>query len=200
MPFTPEKRAGTINGIIFVAIFAAAATMISDLDFIKSLGISPLVVGIVIGTLIAGVWPNAPLHASATDRYDTFAVATGMVDDGVEAVYFLDFVTGNLRAAVLSRQAPYKFNMFYERNILQDMKVTSKDARYLLVTGMCDFRRVGGRGRMSRSAVYVVEVTSGQIAAYAIPWDQQQYATGRTVNGGLVPLDSIQTRNVAVRQ
>ncbi len=58
MPFSPEKRAGTINGIIFVAIFAAAATMISNLEFVKNLGISPLVVGIVIGIFYANTLRN----------------------------------------------------------------------------------------------------------------------------------------------
>ncbi|MDX1295747.1 MAG: YeiH family protein, partial [Sulfurimonadaceae bacterium] len=58
MPFSPEKRAGTINGIIFVAIFAAAATMIAGLEAISSLGISPLVIGIVIGIFYANTLHN----------------------------------------------------------------------------------------------------------------------------------------------
>ncbi len=58
MPFSPEKRAGTINGIIFVAIFAAAATMVANLDFVSNLGISPLVVGIVIGIFYANTLHN----------------------------------------------------------------------------------------------------------------------------------------------
>lgn len=58
MPFSPQKRAGTISGILFVAIFAAAATMISDVGFIKHLGISPLVVGIVLGIFYANTLHN----------------------------------------------------------------------------------------------------------------------------------------------
>lgn len=53
MPFSPAKRKDTISGIVFVAIFAASATMIADLEMIKSLGISPLVVGIVLGIFYA---------------------------------------------------------------------------------------------------------------------------------------------------
>ncbi len=58
MAFSPENRSGTISGIIFVAIFAAAATMISDISFVKSLGISPLVIGIVMGIFYANTLHN----------------------------------------------------------------------------------------------------------------------------------------------
>ena len=55
------------------------------------------------GLVLSGLWPQTPLHATATDRSDTFAIATGAVDDDTEAVYFLDFLTGDLRAVVLGR-------------------------------------------------------------------------------------------------
>ncbi len=58
MAFSPKNRKGTINGVLFVAIFAAAATMISDIEFIRSLGISPLVIGIVIGIFYANTLHN----------------------------------------------------------------------------------------------------------------------------------------------
>lgn len=58
MAFSPENRKGTINGILFVAIFAAAATMIADIGFIKALGISPLVIGIVMGIFYANTLHN----------------------------------------------------------------------------------------------------------------------------------------------
>ena len=58
MAFSPENRSGTISGIIFVAIFAAAATMISDIAFVKALGISPLVIGIVMGIFYANTLHN----------------------------------------------------------------------------------------------------------------------------------------------
>jgi uncharacterized integral membrane protein (TIGR00698 family) len=58
MPFSPENRQGTISGIIFVAIFAAAATMVAQISFIKALGISPLVIGIVMGIFYANTLHN----------------------------------------------------------------------------------------------------------------------------------------------
>lgn len=58
MAFSKENRKGTISGIIFVAIFAAAATMIADISAIKALGISPLVIGIVLGIFYANTLHN----------------------------------------------------------------------------------------------------------------------------------------------
>lgn len=58
MAFSAQNRKGTISGILFVAIFAAAATMIADIQFVKSLGISPLVIGIVMGIFYANTLHN----------------------------------------------------------------------------------------------------------------------------------------------
>ncbi len=58
MAFSKEKRQGTFSGIIFVAIIAAAATWIAELAPIHALGISPLVVGIVIGIFYANTLHN----------------------------------------------------------------------------------------------------------------------------------------------
>lgn len=58
MSFSVQKYKGTINGILFVAIFAAAATYISSLSAIQSLGLSPLVIGIVMGIFYANTLQN----------------------------------------------------------------------------------------------------------------------------------------------
>ena len=58
MAFSPEKRAGTLSGILFVAIFAAAATYIAGLAPIHKLGLSPLVIGIVMGIFYANTLHN----------------------------------------------------------------------------------------------------------------------------------------------
>ena len=53
MPFSAQKRTGTIKGIALVAVFAAVATVIAGLETVTALGISPLVVGIVVGIVYA---------------------------------------------------------------------------------------------------------------------------------------------------
>ncbi|CAG4896512.1 YeiH family protein [Paraburkholderia saeva] len=49
-PKAPSTR-GQLNGILFVALFAAAVTSISSLPFIAGLGMSPLIIGIVAGAI-----------------------------------------------------------------------------------------------------------------------------------------------------
>ena len=58
MAFSPQKRKGTMSGILFVAIFAAAATFIATLGPVKALGLSPLVIGIVLGIFYANTLHN----------------------------------------------------------------------------------------------------------------------------------------------
>ena len=42
---------GQLNGILFVAMFAAAVTQLAALPFVSNLGLSPLIVGIVAGAI-----------------------------------------------------------------------------------------------------------------------------------------------------
>lgn len=58
MAFSPQKRKGTMSGILFVAIFSAAATFIAGLGPVQALGLSPLVIGIVIGIFYANTLHN----------------------------------------------------------------------------------------------------------------------------------------------
>lgn len=58
MSFSPENRKGTLSGIFFVAIFATVATILSNIEVIHSLGISPLGIGIVMGIFCANILHN----------------------------------------------------------------------------------------------------------------------------------------------
>jgi len=58
MTFSLQTYKGTINGMLFVAIFAASATYISSLSLFQTLGLSPLVIGIVMGIFYANTLEN----------------------------------------------------------------------------------------------------------------------------------------------
>ena len=154
-------------------------------------------IGLVIGMGIAGYWPNAPLRAVATDRTDGFAVATGYCDDSVEAVYFLDFLTGDLSAAVVSKQNGH-FNAFYTHNVVADLGINpARPPRFLLTTGTADLRRTGGKtNTLSRSLIYVAELQSGKVGAYAIPWSSSAWNAGQTMRGQFTLLDVGRFRSI----
>jgi hypothetical protein len=146
-------------------------------------------IGLVIGMLFAGAWPNVPLHAVATDRTDGFAIATGSCDESVEAIYFLDFLTGDLSAAVVSKQNG-QFNAFYTHNVVADLGINpARTPRYLMTTGTVDLRRSGGKtASLSRSLVYIAELQCGKVAAYAIPWSSSAWNAGQVMRGQITLL------------
>ncbi len=140
-----------------------------------------------------------PVHAVATHGQDNFAIATGFVDDRFEAVYFLDFLTGDLKAAVLGLRTG-QFNSFYKYNVLNDFGgLNVKNPKFLLVTGVADFARSRGNFQMARSVVYVAEATSGQIACYGIPWNTSIAAQNKGQTGTFQRLDVKPFRTPVIR-
>lgn len=66
MPFSPAKRRGTFMGLGFVALIAIIASFISQIPTVQKMGISPLVVGIVIGIIFANT-----LHHKMPTSWET---------------------------------------------------------------------------------------------------------------------------------
>ncbi len=159
-----------------------------------------LAIGLIVGFVLSGLLPRTPIHAVATDRIDTFAIATGPVDSEFEAVYFLDFLTGDLRACVLGKNAGV-FTAYFNYNVLQDLGVDpTRNPRFLMVTGMAAIRRGAARMQPSVSVVYVAEVTTGNVAAYAIPWSPTMHAANQPIMAPLVPVAVTKFRPAAARE
>ncbi len=141
--------------------------------------------GLLAGLLVAGFWPSVPLHATATDKIESFSMATGPVEGDYEAVYFLDHLTGDLRAFVVGRFANGSFGVleFCTRNILQDFKTDddNKTPKFIMATGLCDLNRNGRAGNLlpSRCALFVADPVSGVANAYAVPYNATQHNLGQ---------------------
>jgi hypothetical protein len=159
-----------------------------------------LAIAVLCGVAIGMFWQQTPIHAVATDRVDNFAVATGPLDDDTEALFYLDFLSGELKATALSPIAR-KFFASFNANVVRDLGVdASKNPKYLMVTGNSVFRRGGGQVQPGNSVVYVAELTSGKVAAYAVPWSQVYAASGRPIHAPLVLLDVYAMRNSLVSE
>ena len=51
--FEKGHRANTLHGLLLIALFALAAFYLAELPWVKSLSLSPLIVGIILGTIYA---------------------------------------------------------------------------------------------------------------------------------------------------
>ncbi len=166
-----------------------------------------LAVGLLLGTMIGGFWPHTPLHAIATDRSENIIIATGLVDENnIEAIFFLDSLTGTLRAAVPSLKPMNDYQAMWQANpgadLLACIKTVNANAarasggkgaaaarpaiqtpqtpRFLMVTGLMDIRQgAGARMRPGRAVVYVAEANTGIVMTYAIPWSLQAHTSNQ---------------------
>ena len=86
------------------------------------------------------------------DRYLQHGHRTGRSD--YEAVYFLDHLTGDLRAFVVGRLANGGFGVlqYCYRNVLQDFKTEGeKTPKFIMATGICDLNRAVVAGTSCRA-------------------------------------------------
>lgn len=160
------------------------------------------IVGMAVGGLLV-VWqfglPVAgQIDATASVGEDNFMIATGMVDDDLEGFFFLDFLTGDLRAAIVSRRTG-KFSGFFEYNVTRDFGVLAQNPKYLMVTGLADLPRGRGASQISRSLVYIAEATSGQVYSYALPYNSTLNAAGKMQTGTFYLVDGGPFRTAFVR-
>jgi hypothetical protein len=171
-----------------------------------------LAIGLLIGGVVgwnhdyftpgnsdADLFESIKLNATATENHDNFAIATGLVDGGVEALYFLDYLTGDLKAAVINPKTG-TFAAFFTYNISQDFGGAGGGSpKYLMVTGLVDMPRGRAGFQLSKSALYIADATSGTVAAYIMPWNSSMMAAGKPQTGTFQRLDIKQFRTVVVR-
>ncbi|WP_145062882.1 hypothetical protein [Adhaeretor mobilis] len=144
-----------------------------------------------------GQWGTV-VNATASQGEDNFTIATGLVDQDLEGFFFLDFITGDLRGAILSRRTG-KFSGFFEYNVQADFGTQTQNPKYLMVTGLADLPRGKGPSQLARCVVYVAEATSGQVYAYALPYNGSLNAKGSPQQGSFIMVDGGPFRTTFVR-
>lgn len=139
---------------------------------------------------------DTKLMAAAASGNEGFAMATGWVDENAEGVFLLDGLSGQLQCWVLNNRTG-KFGAAFVANAMEDMQVTGKAPKFLLTTGEVDFRGSTG-GRPGRSVAYVVETSTGKVAAYGVLWAGNRTAVNAV--GRLQLLDVGTARTAAIRE
>ena len=146
-------------------------------------------VGLAAGLAIATVWPHEPAAASVADRNDKFAMVTAQTStlDLVEAVFVLDFLTGQLRGASLNNSTG-TITLAYARNVAADFNVDpSSPGNYAIVSGKTNLPSARGTNPAA-SSLYIAELNSGKVICYAFPYQ----TTNRPVPAAL-PLTPVAT-------
>jgi len=165
-------------------------------------------VGMLIGALVAhqgapqshqSPFPPELLHASATDSSNTMAIATGHIADGVEGLFVLDFITGNLTCQVLNPRTGGAGGLF-THNVALDLGVQQgKQPHYLMATGVAEFRyATGGNVHPAGVIVYVADANTGHYAAYMMPWNKAAAQYNSAQVNPMVMLFNGSARNVVV--
>jgi hypothetical protein len=142
------------------------------------------------------------LRAAASHGADTFAIATGPVDDEIEGLYTLDFVTGDLQCFVLnSRNGQLAGRFMYNVN---DPKIfgakKGKKPNFLLTTGLFSGGASSGGAKPAASVCYVVDANTGDVAAFGFPWSRSVTTSGGVQSMPMIPLQKWQARSVDLRQ
>jgi hypothetical protein len=132
---------------------------------------------------------TVPLHALGSDTGTSMSLATGPIDGNMEGVFFLDFVTGDLRCMVLYPRKPDMVGGVFQTNVIKDLGIEGgKKPAYLMVTGAADFVGKGVSAKPGGSVVYVLDQNTGAFAGYGLTWDATSATALRPQAGALVRL------------
>jgi hypothetical protein len=113
----------------------------------------------------------------------------------LDAVFFLDYQTGELRAAALNVRTR-TFTAFYQRTIMDDLNAKEvKNPRFLMVTGVADLQRAAGAQRIGRAVLYVAELNTGVCMAYGVPSVQPRANLSFQGAAPLIPLAKLEFRS-----
>jgi hypothetical protein len=140
----------------------------------------------------AGIFKAAAIGATATHGTDSVIMCTGEVDIGIEAVYVLDVVTGELKGGVLNIRTGKFMTGYAYSDVAKDLHADGvKNPKYLMVTGEAQASQgFGANGRFGRSVLYIAEVNSGYCACYGAPWTPARATANNVARTPLVLLDN----------
>ena len=168
-----------------------------------------LVFGLALGAMMGAVvafqfssprieLPATLLNASATHGGTTMAIATGPIQDGVEGVFILDFITGELTCSVLNPRTG-TMGGAYRANVVTDLGVEQgKQPQYLMVTGAANFRTQGANVAPAESIVYVADANTGHYVAYWLPWNKTAAQYNFAQASAMIVLGKGSARNIQV--
>ena len=132
----------------------------------------------------------SPVSATGTDKTQNLILATGLLDGQNEIVVCLDVVSGTLKGFVINTNTRQFFATYTAPSVAGDLNVAKgRDPKYTLVTGMSGFKPGPGGAKLGQCVIYVAEESSGNMVAYAVPWDAGAMSrAGAKINAAFVKI------------
>jgi len=118
---------------------------------------------------------DAILRAATADAGDSMAIATGPIDQGIEGVFFLDFVTGRLSGGVMNPKTMQPLGAFMYNSVYVDLgipDVSRKAPKLLMATGYTNVKSYTGGVTLADSIIYIADTDTGNYACYGVPWNK----------------------------
>lgn len=165
-------------------------------------------VGMLIGSLAAvrsqpsTTWPMSEtlLHATASHSAETLAMATGWIEQDMEGVFMLDYLTGELQCWVLSSRTA-QFVAVFKHNVIADLGVQQgKKPAYVMVTGQAQFLRGAGEVAPANCVLYVADGNTGNFVAYTVLLNRTLYRGNAPQTGIFKLLGTGKARTLEVGQ
>jgi hypothetical protein len=160
-------------------------------------------VGSLSAVILLALSSQSGVYADASNEKGGYTVATGPLDTDLEAYFFLDALTGELKVAAINPRTG-KFMAVFQRKILDDFKNTTpkiENPSFMMVTGLAKIVQgaVGGGGqwRFAESVIYVTELTSGTVVCYGIKVPANLRNQNGLYVGEIVGLDKLDLRKPA---
>ena len=129
--------------------------------------ISMLCAGIAIGALAVWSLPGKDLQANSAHGNDKFSMVTVQTNPNeTDAVFVLDHLTGVLRGGYMNNSGAFSHQYTY--NVAADFQINpaTPEPKYVIVSGDVNLR-ASGTAQPARGMLYVGELTSGAVVAYA---------------------------------
>jgi hypothetical protein len=131
--------------------------------------------------------PPLDLMAGTAARTKSLSMATGLIDNNVEALFVLDHLTGNLQCWLLNTKTG-TVGGIYRASAATDLAVAGKSGtpEYIMTTGNFFFRGgSSGGNKPANSVCYIGDANTGNVVGYSLSYNEQALSRGGAVNGAL---------------
>ena len=149
-------------------------------------------IGVYIGNRLAQdrqltQLPPMELMAGTAARTKSLSMATGLIDNNVEALFVLDHLTGNLQCWLLNTKTG-NVGGIYRASAATDLAVAGKSGtpEYIMTTGNFFFRGgTSGSNTPANSICYIGDANTGNVVGYSLTYNEQALNRGIAANGAL---------------